>query len=81
MGAGINTKRLKLDKFPILSAIVVFESTKAKDVCLKAYERFAPKYTVNCLHTTPLDFLFKGHFHLEVTNPPEPFAIYWENYR
>ena len=42
MGAGINTKRLKLDKFPILSAIVVFESTKAKDVCLKAYERFAP---------------------------------------
>ena len=37
LGDSINNKRLKLDKFPILSAIVVFESPFSKDVCLKAY--------------------------------------------
>ena len=63
---------------PISSAIVIFEKPKSKDVCINAHARYAPK---NGYGKKPsLDFLFRGHYHLEVTSAPEPNAIYWENY-
>jgi hypothetical protein len=41
----------------------------------------APEYTLNCCRKVPLEFLFRGHYHLVVSKPPEPHAIYWENYQ
>lgn len=29
----------------------------------------------------PVDFKFRGHYHLDVDIPPEPSGINWENYK
>ena len=75
-----NPLRLKLNQFPIVSAMVVFETPKSKTVCLNAHRQFAPYYKLNCFSKTPLDFLLRGHYHLTVSEPPEPHSIYWDNY-
>lgn len=66
--------------FPIESAIIIFEKPNSREVCLLAHRDFAPKHTLNCCRRVPLDFLFRGHYHLTVGRPPEPYAIYWDNY-
>ena len=73
-----NVLKYKLDQMPIASAIIIFEKPKSKDVCLNAHDRYAPKNGYG--RKPPLDFLFRGHYHLEVTSAPEPNSIYWENY-
>lgn len=50
-------------------------------MCIRAHERFAPRYTLNCCRKVPLEFLFRGYYHLIVGIPPEPYAIKWENSR
>jgi hypothetical protein len=80
IGQKMNPLRLKVDQFPIESAIVIFEKPKSRDVCLYAYREHAPIVTVNGCKRVPLEFLFRGHYHLTVSEPPEPFAIYWDNY-
>lgn len=77
----MNPQRYRLDQFPIVSAIVIFEKPKSRDVCLYAHRKMAPEYTLNCMRKVPLEFLFRGHYHLTVEEPPEPHAIYWQNYR
>jgi len=81
MASNMNPSQLKLDQFPIVSAIVIFEKPKSKNVCLYAHNQNAPSITVNCCQQVPIEYLFRGHYHLVVTDPPEPFAIYWDNYR
>jgi len=76
----MNPLRLKLDQFPLESAIIIFEKPKSKEVCLHAHREFAPVNTLDCFRKVPLDFLFRGHYHLTVSEPPEPYAIYWDNY-
>ena len=76
----MNPPRFRLDQFPIISAIVIFEKPKSRDVCLHAHRKFAPQHTLNCFRQAPLDFLFRGHYLLTVSEPPEPYAIYWDNY-
>mmetsp|Transcript_29496 Transcript_29496/g.44821 ORF Transcript_29496/g.44821 Transcript_29496/m.44821 type:complete len:137 (+) Transcript_29496:1109-1519(+) len=77
----MNPMLYKLDQFSIESAIVVFETPKSKEVCLHAYQKFNPAYTFNCFYRAPIEFLLRGHFHLMVNEPPEPYSIYWDNYR
>lgn len=80
IGLSMNPFQWRLDQFPITSAIVIFERPKSKDVCLYAYKRDAPEYTFNCCKRTPVDYLFRGLFHLQMKDPPQPYHIYWENY-
>lgn len=75
----LNPSKLQLDKFTIVSAIVIFEKPKSRDVCLFAHEEFAPTFTLACWRKTPAEFLFRGHYHLSVAVPAEPFAINWAN--
>jgi hypothetical protein len=72
--------RLKLSQFPIVSAMVTFETPKAKTVCMNAHRTYAPYYKLNCFKKTPLDYLLRGHYHLTVSDPPEPHAIHWDNF-
>ena len=81
IGELMNPLRHRLDQFPIVSAIVTFEKPQSRDVCLYAHGTMAPEYTLNCCRKVPLEFLFRGHYHLVVSKPPEPHAIYWENYQ
>ena len=39
-----NKARDKLERFPIASAIVVFERPLHRDVCSNAYRRYSPSY-------------------------------------
>ena len=66
VAAANNPLKYKLDQFPISSAIVVFESPKARDVCILAHQKFAPDLTLDCRSQPPLEFLFRGHYHLTV---------------
>ena len=75
-----NPLRLRLEQFPIISAMVVFEKPKSQEICLNAYRKFAPSFTANCFRKSPLELLLRGYYHLTVTTPPEPYEIYWDNY-
>ena len=44
-----------------------------------AHKDKAPYFSFNLCRQVPVDYLFKGQYHLTVEVPPEPYTIYWDN--